>query len=130
MNMSCTASLSLCPRTLFVSPRSPSCSLSKNALIFFIRDLISQASSSSGSSVLSQPSSSTGSSRSSSSFRAHGVCGVAASVAFSCSAPLSSVLEAATWGSASVFNSFYLKDVQFSSHGFSLGPVVAAGSVV
>ena len=45
--------------------------------------------------------------------------------------PLSSVLEAATWSSASVFTSFYLSDVQFSSsQGFSLGPVVAAGAAV
>ena len=49
---------------------------------------------------------------------------------FSCHASLSSILEAATWSSSSVFTSFYLKDVQFSSSGgFSLGPVVAAGSV-
>ena len=67
----------------------------------------------------------------SSSFRAHSVCGVAASVAFACNASLSSLLEAATWGSASVFTSFYLSDVQFSSdQGFSLGPVVAVGAVV
>ena len=51
-------------------------------------------------------------------------------MAFTRNAPLSFILEPATWGSASVFTSFYLKDVQFSSHGFSLGPVVAAGSVV
>ena len=46
-------------------------------------------------------------------------------------APISSVLAAATWSSSTVFTSFYLKDVQFSSPlGFSLGPVVAAGAVV
>ena len=45
-------------------------------------------------------------------------------------ASLSSILEAATWSSSSVFTSLYLKDVQFSSSsGFLLGPVVAAGSV-
>ena len=49
---------------------------------------------------------------------------------FARNAPLSSVLAAATW-SSTVFTSFYLKDVQFSSPmGFSLGPVVAAGAVV
>ena len=122
--LSRTASLSLRPRSLFVSPRSPSRALSKNALSFFLRDLISRASSSSagGFSSFSAPSSSA--------FRAHSVRGVAASWAFSCNASLSSILEAATW-SSSVFTSFYLKDVQFSSSsGFSLGPVVAAGSVV
>ena len=63
--------------------------------------------------------------------RAHGVRGVAASWAFHRNAPLSSVLEAATWSSASVFPSFFLSDVQFSSsQGFSFGPVVAAGAVL
>ena len=38
-----TSSLVSRPRTLFVSPRSPSRSLSKNALSFFLRDVISQA---------------------------------------------------------------------------------------
>ena len=57
--------------------------------------------------------------------------GVAASWAFSRNAPLSSILAAATWSSSSVFTSFYLTDVQFSSsQGFGLGPLVAAGSVV
>ena len=35
-----------CPRSLFISPHSPSCSLSQNALSFFSRSVISQASSS------------------------------------------------------------------------------------
>ena len=123
--LSRTASISPRPRSLFVSPRSPSRPLSKNARSFFIRDVISRASSSSstGSSAFS--------SRSSSSSRAHSVRGVAASWAFAWNASFSSILAAASWSSASVFTSFYLTDVQFSSlHGFSLGPLVAAGSVV
>ena len=41
---------------------------------------------------------------------------------------LSSVLEAASWRSNTVFTSFYLKDVQYISEGVrSLGPFVAAG---
>ena len=57
--------------------------------------------------------------------------GVATSWAFARNASLSSILAAASWSSSSVFTSFYLIDVQFSSSlGFSLGPVVAAGSVV
>ena len=41
------------------------------------------------------------------------------------------VLEAATWKSASVFTSFYLKDVQYTfEDGFGLGPFVAAASVI
>ena len=47
------------------------------------------------------------------------------SVAFACNVPLSSILEAAARSSASVFTSFYLRDVQFSSdQGLSLSPVV------
>ena len=119
--LSRTSSLAPRPRTVFVSPRSPR-SLSKNALSFFLRDVISRA--------YSSPSSSASSSTPSSS-RAHLVRGVAVSWAFTRNASLSSVLAAASWSSSSVFTSFYLSDVQFSSsQGFSLGPVVAVGSVV
>ena len=100
--------------------------LSKNALSFFLRDVISRAYSSSAPS--SGPSSS---SSAPSSSRAHSVCGVATSWAFARNASLSSILATASWSSSSVFTSFYLSDVQFSSSsGFSLGPVVDAGSVV
>ena len=123
------ASLSPRPRSLFVSPRAPSCPLSKNALSFFLWDVISHASSSSSSS--SSGCSSASSFRPSSCSQAHSIYGVAASWAFARNASLSFILAAATWSSASVFTSFYLTDVQFSSsHGFSLGPLVAAGSVV
>ena len=118
--LSLTASISPRPRSLFVSPHSPSHSLSKNALSFFLRDAISSAYSSSSS---AHPSAS--------SLWAHSVRGVAASWAFGRNTSLSSILAAVSWSSASVFTSFYLSDVQFSSfHGFSLGPLVAAGSVV
>ena len=134
--LSRTSSLSQRPRSLFVSPCTPPHPLSKNALSFFLREVISQASSSpsssSSSSVPSAPSPSTFSSGLScpaaASFCAHSIRGVAASVAFARNAPLSSVLAAATWSSSTVFTSFYLQDVQFSSPlRFSLGPVVAAG---
>ena len=83
------------------------------------------------SSPLSASSSSSGTLHPSSSYRAHSVRGVAVSVAFARNAPLSSILEAATWSSVSMFTLFYLKDVQFSSaQGFHLVPVVAACSVV
>ena len=52
------SSLSPRPRTLFVSPRSPSRSLSKNALSFFLRYVISRAYSSSSSSLPSSSASS------------------------------------------------------------------------
>ena len=120
-----TSSLVSRPRTLFVSPRSPSCSLFKNALSFFLRDVISSAYSSSSSSAPSSSSSAPSSSR------AHSGRGVATLWAFARNASLSSILAAASWASSSVFTSVYLSDVQFSSsRGFSLGPVVAAGSVV
>ena len=133
--LSHTASLPSRPRSLFVWPRSPSCSLSKNALSFFIHEVIAETYSSAGRSLPSASSLSSSSVSSSfrprSSIRAHGVRGVAASWAFHRNAPLSSILESATWSSPSVFSSFYLSDVQFSSSsGYGLGPVVAAGSVV
>ena len=124
--LSRTASLPSRPRSLFVSPRSPAHSLSKNTLSFFIREVIGEAYSSAGRSLPSSSSSSVSSSSSSSrpwsSIRAYGVRGVAASWAFHCNAPLASILESATWSSPSVFSSFYLSDVHFSSSsGYGLG---------
>ena len=97
-----TASVSPCPRSLFVSPRAPSRPLCKNVLSFFLRDVITRASSSS-----SSPSgvSSASSSVPSSSFRALSVRGVAASWAFARNASLSSILAVAMWSSSSVFTS-------------------------
>ena len=113
-----TSSLSPRPRLLFVSPRAPSRPLSKNALSFFLRSVIS----------LSFP---PAPAPPSSSSRAHSIRAVSTSVAFSRNVPLASILAAATWSSSTVFNSFYLRDVQFSSSsGFSMGPVVAADAVV
>ena len=91
------------PQTLFVSPRSPSRSLSKNILSFFLRDVISRAYSSSSSHASSSDPSSSASAPSSS--RAHSVRGVATSWAFARNASLSSVLAAALWSSSSVFTS-------------------------
>ena len=111
-----TLSLPARPRSLFVSPRAPSLSLSKNALSFFLRSVIAGSYSSAGlplpvvSSSAFAPSSSSSHPRSS--LRAHGVRGVAASWTYLSSASLSLVLEVATW-SSSVFTSFYLSDVVF-----------------
>ena len=118
------SSLSPCPQSLFVSPRAPTRPLSKNALNFFLRSVTLQS--------LPSPSSSfpSSSSSGSSSFLAHSILGMATSTAFSRNISLSSILEAATWSSSSVFT-FYLRDIQFSlGNSFSLGPVVAAGAVV
>ena len=56
--LSCTASFPSRPPSLFVSLRSPSRSFSKNALSFFICELIAEAYSSTGRSLPSAPSSS------------------------------------------------------------------------
>ena len=112
----CTSSVSPRPRSLFVSPGAPTRPLSENALSFFIRSVILQS--------LPSPSSA-------SSVCAHSMRAVATTTAFACSVSLSSILEAATWGTSTVFTSFYLHDVQFtSSNGFFLGPLVTAGAVV
>ena len=97
-------------------PRRPSRSISKNALSFFLREVIRD----SGAIVAS-----------SAPVRAHSIRGVATSVSFLCNWAVSKVLEAATWKSNSVFASFYLNGVSYVFEGLrSLGPFVAAGQVV
>ena len=66
--------LPLSPRPLFVSPRTPTRPLSKNALSFFLRSVILQS--------LPSPSSFHSSSSRSSSIRAHSIRGMATSAAF------------------------------------------------
>ena len=99
---------------LFVSPRRPARALSKNAVSFFLREVISAA----------------GAARPQvGSLRAHEVRSVSTSVAFHRNWSVTSVLESATWASSSVFSSFYLRDIQHEFDGLlSLGPFVAAGS--
>ena len=107
---------SLSPRRhrLFVSPRRPSRAMSKNAVSFFLREVITAA----------------GAARPQvGSLRAHEVRSVSTSVVFHRNWSVSSVLESATWASSSVFSSFYLRDIQHEYDGLlSLGPFVAAGS--
>ena len=109
-----TASLAPLRHHLFVSPRCPSRSLSKNAISFFLRGVISSA----------------GASRPEvGRLRAHDVRSVSTSVAFHRNWSVSAVLESATWSSSSVFSSFYLSDLQHEYDGIlSLGPFVAAGT--
>ena len=109
--------LLLCPvraLRLFVSPRCPSRPLSKNAVSFSLRDVISSA----------------GASRPEvGRLRAHDIRGVFTSVAFHRNWSVSVVLESATWSSSSVLSSFYLRDLQHEHDGIlSLGPFVAAGT--
>ena len=107
-------SLSLCRHRLFVSPRRHSRAMSKNAVSFFLREVISAAGA-------AHPHVG--------SLRAHKVRSVSTSVAFHRNWSVSSVLESATWASSSVFSSFYLRDIQHEYDGLlSLGPFVAAGS--
>ena len=107
-------SLSPCRHRLFVSPRRHSRAMSKNAVSFFLREVISAS----------------GAARPHvGSLRAHEVRSVSTSVAFHRNWSVSSVLESATWASSSVFSSFYLRDIQHEYDGLlSLGPFVAAGS--
>ena len=95
-------------------PRVPSRYISKNALSFFLRDVIIGADVVSGFSV-----------------RAHSIREMATSVAFLRNWSVSKVLEAATRRSNSVFASSYLKDISYLFEDLrSLGPFVAAGSVM
>ena len=109
-----TSTLAPLRHRLFVSPRRPSRALSKNAVSFFLRDVITAA----------------GASRPEvGRVRAHDVRSVSTSVAFHRNWSVSAVLESATWSSSMVFSSFYLRDVQHEYDGLlSLGPFVAAGS--
>ena len=99
---------------LFVSPRVPLRAISKNAMLFFLLDVIIGAG---AADLVSE-----------SSVRAHSIRGVATSVAFLRNWSVSKVLEAATWRSNSVFASFYLKDVSYLFEGLQyLGNFMATG---
>ena len=96
---------------LFVLPRCPTRVISKNALLFFLRKVISGAGALGDSEGQS--------------LRAHSIRGVLTSVAFLRNWLVAKVLEAATGRSNSVFSSFYLKDVKYIFEGVrSLGPFV------
>ena len=108
--------LSLVPsrRRLFVSPSCPTRAMAKNAVSFFLREVIHGAEASRPEVGL---------------VRAHDIRGVSTSVAFHRNWSVSAVLDAATWSSSSDFTSFYLRDLQHEFQGLrSLDPFVAAGS--
>ena len=93
--------------SLFVSPRCPSRAISKNALSFFLREVIQDSGA-----VLP----------SAGPVWAHSIRGMATSVSFLRNWAVSKVLEAATWKSKSVFGSFYLNDISYVFEGLrSLG---------
>ena len=109
-----TASFSPLPCRLFVSPRWPSRALSKNAVSFFLLEVIHEA-------EAARPEVGP--------VRAHSIRGVSTSAAFHRNWSVASVLESATWRSNSVFVSFYLRGLQHDFEGLrSLGLFVAAGS--
>ena len=102
------------PRRLFLSPRRPSRTLSKNAISFFLREVVHEA-------EAGRPEVGP--------VRAHSIRGVSTSAAFHCNWSVASVLESAMWRSNSVFVSFYLRALQHEIDGIrSLGPFITAGS--
>ena len=109
-----TLSLASSLRRLFVSLSCPTRAMSKNAVSFFLCEVIhgAEASCPEVGAV-----------------RAHDIRGVSTSVVFHRNWSVSAVLHAATWSSSSVLSSFYLRDLQYEFQGLrSLGPFVAAGS--
>ena len=103
--------------SLFVSSRSPSRPISKNAVSYFLREVISEAG------AVRQDVATP--------LRAHSGRGIATSVSFLRNWSISKVLEAATWRSNLVFAAFCFRDISFVFLGLrSLGPFVAAGSIV
>ena len=102
-------------KVLFLLVWCPLHSLLKNALSFFLRQVIVDADTLWEGSFV----------------RTHSIQGVATSAAFLRNWSVSKVLEAATWRSNPVFASFYFRDLSYSLDGCSsLGPFVAAGSVI
>ena len=91
-----------------MSFRCPSRAMSKNGISFLLREVIVNSGASSVD--VAAP-------------RAHSIHGIATSSAFFKSWSLSSVLEAVSWRSNTVFTSFYLNDVHYIFEGVrSLGP--------
>ena len=88
-------SVEFTPSRLFVSPSDPKRTMSKNAMSFFLRQLITE---SGAVSSLVPP-------------RAHDICGIATSLNYYSNLSISAIKEAATWKSNRVFAMRYLKDM-------------------
>ena len=99
------------PRRLFVSPRCPSRAMSKNGISLFLLEVIVHSGASSE--AVAAP-------------RAHSIRGIATSSAFFKNWSLSSVLEAASSRSNTVFTSFYFKDLQYVFEGVHLSLLESA----
>ena len=88
-------SASFIPPRLFVSPKNPKRSMSKNAMSFYLRQLIVD----SGAVSSTRPP------------RAHDIHGIAMSLNYYSNLSLTSLMQVATWKSKRVFASRYLKEV-------------------
>ena len=102
------------PHRLFVSPRCPSQAMPKNGISFLLREVIVQSGASSEGGAAAP--------------RTHVFAALLPLLLSFKNWSISSVLEAASWKSNSVFTSFYFRDLQYVFEGVrSLGPFVAAG---
>ena len=105
-------SASFIPPRLFVSPRNPKHSMSKNAMSFYLRQLIID----SGAVSSARPP------------RAHDIRGIATSLNYYSNLSLTSLMQVATWKSKRVFASRYLKEVSATQDSIQqFGPLVIAG---
>ena len=105
-------SASYIPSRLFVSPWNPERAMSKNAISFYLRQLIID----SGAVSTSRPP------------RAHDICGIATSLNYYSNLSLSNLMQVATWKSNRVFASRYLKEVSVTQDNIrQFGPLVIAG---
>ena len=105
-------SASFIPSRLFVSPKNPKRSMSKNAMSFYLRQLIVD----SGAVSSTRPP------------RAHDIRGIATSLNYYSNLSLTSLMQVATWKSKRVFASRYLKEVSATQDNIQqFGPLVIAG---
>ena len=105
-------SASFIPPRLFVSPKNPKRSMSKNAMSFYLRQLIVD----SGAVSSTRPP------------RAHDIRGIATSLNYYSNLSLTSLMQVATWKSKRVFASQYLKEVSAMQDNIQqFGPLVIAG---
>ena len=105
-------SASYIPSRLFVSPRNLERAMSKNAMSFYLRQLIVD----SGAVSSSRPP------------RAHDIRGIATSLNYYSNLSLSNLMQVATWKSNRVFASRYLKEVSATQDNIrQFGPLVIAG---
>ena len=108
-------SVEFTPSRLFVSPSDPTRPMSKNAMSFFLRQLITE----SGAVSSSVPP------------RDHDIRGIATSLNYYSNLSISAVKEAATWKFNRVFAMRYLTDMSTTrSRLRGMGPLIAAGSDV